>query len=80
MIQMIRKWLRTWLGMNSPEAIYNLAAIEIRDLTIRVESLEKEVQALKYQREQRERKRFSLHDWEQLQAEFASDPQNFKES
>ena len=80
MIQMIRKWLRAWLGLDSDGALYDLLRADIYTATVRIESLEKEVQALKYQREQRERKRFSLHDWEQLQAEFASDPQTFKES
>lgn len=71
---MIREWLRRWLDV--PERV-NLGPIE-DTLT----DLSREIQALKYMRSQREAKALNrlVGDWDQVQAEYAADPENYKEN
>ena len=86
---MFRAWLRHLIGWKEFEG---WAAIEqhnssiaqgkIESLETQVADLKKDVEALKYMRTQRENKAQNrqITDWERIQAEFAANPENFKEN
>lgn len=80
---MIRKWLRALIGWQDAGA----AILAMRDHCVRLEELilaqGKEIEALKYQRLQREAKQhqaFVPSDWETVQAAYAADEKHYKES
>jgi hypothetical protein len=76
----LRNWLRKLIGW----AEVGAALQAQRDYLVSLENLiaaqGKEIQALKFQRAQREQKRSQITDWEQQMAEYASNPENFKEN
>lgn len=81
------KWLRIWLGIEdlraASAASVRAVAEYARALEALIEAQSKEIQALKYQRQQREAKNqqaFVPGDWETIQAHYASDEKNYKES
>lgn len=82
MIAMIREWLRALIGWKEVAA----ALLAMRGHCVRLEELilaqGKEIDALKYQRETRNQKRQNsqIQDWEQQVAEYAANPENFKEN
>ena len=79
---MIRKWLRAWLGIDAGDELCCDQGLEVSRLERRIMDLQKENEALKYQRTQRETKsqRLGVADWERVQAEYAANPENFKEN
>ncbi len=79
---MIRKWLRALIGWEDVGAALTAQRIYLTSLEALVQAQGKEIEALKYQRTQRETKsqRLSVADWERVQAEYAANPENFKEN
>ena len=79
---MIRKWLRALIGWQDAGA----AILAMRDHCVRLEELilaqGKEIEALRYQRDMRKQKKqqSQVVDWEQQIAEYAANPENFKEN
>ena len=79
---MIRKWLRALIGWQDVGA----ALLAMREHCVRLEELilaqGREIEALRYQRETREQKKQNsqIMDWEQQVAEYAANPDNFKEN
>lgn len=82
MITMMRVWLRSLIGWEDVGA----SLVSMRDYCTSLEKLieaqGKEIEALKYMRTQREAKAHSrpITDWERIQEEYASNPENFKEN
>jgi hypothetical protein len=81
------KWLRAWLGTEDLRTASAASTRAVRDYAVSLEKLieaqGKEIQALKYQRLQREAKAqqaFVPSDWETIQAAYAATPENYKES
>lgn len=75
---MIRKWIRAWLGIIEPD----FAAINRRldEQQERIRALDEKVYEIEYRRGLREGARVKVLDWEQLQADFAANPDNYKEN
>lgn len=79
---MIRNWLRSLIGWNDVGG----ALLAMRGHCVRLEELilaqGREIEALKHMRAQREAKAqsTSFTDWERVQAEYAANPENFKEN
>lgn len=76
---MIRAWLRRWLGIDGIVSVDNL---RIDTLEGKIDVLRRELEALKYMRQQREaRAQVKVpQDWERVQAEYAANPDNYKEN
>lgn len=87
MFTMICRWLRALIGW---EEFESWASVEqhnssisqgkIQSLESQIDTMDKEIKALKYQRDLRDGNRVKLMDWEQLQAEFAANPKNYEEN
>ena len=82
MIAMIRAWLRSLIGWED----VGKSLTAIRDYCTSLETLiqaqGREIEALKYMRVQRDSKAQArqITDWERVQAEYAANPENFKEN
>jgi hypothetical protein len=77
---MLRKWLRALIGWGDVGAALTSMGNYTKTLEDLIQAQGKEIQALKFQRAQRETKRNQITDWEQQMAEYASNPENFKEN
>lgn len=79
---MIRKLLRALIGWEDVGKALTAQAEYCKSLEALIQAQGKEIQALKHMREQREAKRqhSQIADWEQQLAEFAANPENFKEN
>lgn len=79
---MIRKWLRSLIGWEDVGKVLTAQADYCKSLEALIQAQGNEIQALKYMREQREAKRqhSQIVDWEQQLAEYAANPENFKEN
>jgi len=79
---MFRAWLRALIGWEDIESLAENNATLLGALNRQLDSLAVEVEALKYMRSQREAKAQSrpITDWERIQADFAANPENFKEN
>ena len=80
MFAMIRKWLRAWLGIDAIDSRIFAGFQDSVTQSKKIGDLEGDILMLKHQREIREGRRIQVVDWEQLQAEFAANPDNYKES
>lgn len=82
MIAMIRAWLRSLVGWEEVGAVLLAQRNHIVNLEQLIQAQGKEIEALKYMRSQREAKAQNrpIMDWEWVQAEYASNPENFKET
>lgn len=78
---MIRAWLRRMIGWEDVGKTLAAQANYCKSLEALIEAQGKEIQALKYMRDQRETKAQArqLTDWEQIQIEYARNPNNFTE-
>jgi len=78
----IRAWLRALIGWDDVGAALKAQRVYLSSLESLVQAQGREIEALKYQRTQREVKsqRMSVADWERVQAEYAANPENFKEN
>ena len=82
MITMIRVWLRSLIGWGDVGS----SLVSMREYCTSLETLiqaqGREIEALKYMRTQREAKAITrqITDWERVQAEYAANPENFKEN
>ncbi len=81
-VAMIRAWLRSMIGWDDVSAALNAISDYGKKLELLIEAQGREIEALKYQRMQREAKSkvHSMNDWERIQAEYAANPENFKEN
>lgn len=78
---MIRKWLRALIGWEDIGKALTAQADYCKSLEALIRAQGKEIQQLKYMRDQREnRKHSQVMDWEQQMAEYAANPENFKEN
>ena len=80
---MIRKRLRALIGWKDVGAALNAMREHIGRLEYLILAQGKEIEALKYQRLQREAKQhqaFVPSDWETVQAAYAADEKHYKES
>lgn len=79
---MIRQWLRALIGWEDIGKALTAQAAYCKSLEALIEAQGNEIQALKYMRDQREQKRLKAQvlDWEQQMAEYAANPDNFKEN
>ena len=79
---MIRKWLRALIGWKDVGAALKAMREHIGRLEDLILAQGKEIDAFKYQRETRNQKRQNsrIHDWEQQVADYAANPENFKEN
>ena len=79
---MIRAWLRSLIGWEDVGKALSAQADYCKSLETLIAAQGKEIQALKYMRDQREAKRqhAQIADWEQQLAEYAANPENFKET
>lgn len=76
---MVRSWLRRWLGIEGDASV---SLLRLDALEGKCAGLLHEIEALKYMRQQREARQHSRMpmDWERVQADFAANPENYKES
>lgn len=79
---MIRAWLRSLIGWEEVGAALKSMREYCTSLEALIQAQGKEIESLKYQRAQREAKAQArpIADWERIQAEFAANPENFKEN
>jgi len=79
---MIRKWLRALIGWKDVGAALKAMREHIGRLEDLILAQGKEIEALRYQRDMREQKKqqSQVVDWEQQIAEYAANPENFKEN
>ena len=79
---MIRKWLRALIGWKDVGAALKAMREHIGRLEDLILAQGKEIEALRYQRDMREQKKqqSQVVDWEQQVAEYAANPENFKEN
>jgi hypothetical protein len=79
---MIRKWLRALIGWEDVGKALKAQAGYLKSLEDLIQAQDKEIQAIKYQRDTREQKkqRSQILDWEQQVADYAANPENFKEN
>lgn len=82
MIAMIRAWLRSLVGWEEVGAVLLAQRNHIVNLEQLIQAQGKEIEALKYMRSQREAKAQikQIRDWEQQVADYAANPENFKEN
>lgn len=82
MITMIRAWLRSLIGWEDVGASLVPMREYCTSLERLIEAQGKEIEALKYMRAVREAKAITrqVTDWERVQAEYAANPENFKEN
>lgn len=82
MIIMIRAWLRSLIGWEDVGAALKSMCDYCTSLETLIQSQGKEIESLKYVRAQREAKALTrqITDWERIQAEYAANPENFKEN
>jgi hypothetical protein len=79
-MRMIRKWLRALIGWGDVADLVDNIGVLLAALNRQLDTLEAEIGALKYQRNIREGNKIRIVDWEQLQADFAANPDNYKEN
>lgn len=77
---MIRKWLRAVIGWEDVGSALTSQAKYCKSLEALIQAQGVEIQSLKHMKERREVKRSQIADWEQQLAEFAANPDNFKEN
>jgi hypothetical protein len=77
---MIRKWLRALIGWDDVGAALLAQRSHFTNLENLIEAQGNEIKALKLVRAHREQNRAQVMDWEQQMADFAANPENFKES
>ena len=82
MLSMIRAWLRSLIGWDDVAILADNSSILIDALRRELDTQEAEIQALKHMRTQRETRAQAtqITDWERIQAEYAANPENFKEN
>ena len=79
---MIRAWLRSLIGWEEVGAALKSMREYCTSLEALIQAQGKEIESLKYMKAQREAKAQArqIADWERIQAEFAANPENFKEN
>ena len=78
---MIRAWLRRLIGWEDVGKALTAQADYCKSLEALIQAQGKEIQALKHLRERRDAKAHNqVMDWEQQMAEYAANPENFKEN
>lgn len=79
---MIRRWLRALIGWGDVGNPLKAQAGYLKSLEDLIQAQSKEIKALRYQREIREQKKQNsqIQDWEQQVADYAANPENFKEN
>jgi len=79
---MIRAWLRSLIGWEDVGTALKSMRDYCTSLEALIQSQGREIEALKYMRTQREAKAITrqITDWERIQAEYAANPENFKEN
>ncbi len=79
---MIRAWLRSLIGWEDVGAALKSMREYCTSLEALIQAQGREIESLKYMRTQREAKAQArpVTDWERIQADYAANPENFKEN